>query len=255
MGIALRLNEHNFHEVEVDERRMLFHIPSSGLFEADAVSSAVIAELRRGGGLSEQDLGERLAGCAEPGQVSGVLCDLQSLDIVTRDVEQGPAVFPSVGALPLTTVVLNVNTGCNLSCTYCYKEDLATPSAGEKMTLDTAVASIEMLLRQSPDQPRYNIVFFGGEPLSNLALIREVVDYAERRCREAGKRVDFSLTTNATLLNEKVIDYLDSHRFGIAVSIDGPKAVHDRNRITVGGQGTYETVARIKSHAASMTRR
>ena len=244
MGIALRLNEHNFHEVEVDERRMLFHIPSSGLFEADAVSSAVIAELRRGGGLSEQDLGERLAGCADPGQVSGVLCDLQSLDIVTRDIEQGPAVFPSVGALPLTTVVLNVNTGCNLSCTYCYKEDLATPSAGEKMTLDTAVASIEMLLRQSPDQPRYNIVFFGGEPLSNLALIREVVDYAERRCREAGKRVDFSLTTNATLLNEKVIDYLDSHRFGIAVSIDGPKAVHDRNRITVGGQGTYETVAR-----------
>lgn len=244
MGIALRLNEHNFHIVEVDDRRMLFHIPSSGLFEADAVSSAVIDELRRDGGLSEQDLGERLAGCADRGQVSGVLCDLQSLDIVSRDGEQGSAVFPSVGALPLTTVVLNVNTGCNLSCTYCYKEDLATPSAGEKMTLDTAVASIEMLLRQSPDQQRYNIVFFGGEPLSNLALIREVVDYAERRFGEAGKRVDFSLTTNATLLNDKVIDYLDSHRFGIAVSIDGPRAIHDRNRITVGGQGTYETVAR-----------
>jgi uncharacterized protein len=244
MGIALRLNEHNFHEVEVDKRRMLFHIPSSGLFEADAVSSAVIAELRLGGGLSEHDLGERLAGRADRGQVSGVLCDLQSLDIVSRDVEQGPAVFPSVGSLPLTTVVLNVNTGCNLSCTYCYKEDLATPSAGEKMALETAVASIEMLLRQSPDQARYNIVFFGGEPLSNLALIREVVDYAEQRFGEAGKRVDFSLTTNATLLNEKVIDYLDSHRFGIAVSIDGPKAIHDRNRITVGGQGTYETVAR-----------
>ncbi len=244
MGSALALNEHNFHEVTVDSRRLLFHIPSSSLFEADDASSAVIAELRLASGLSEQALNERLAGRLEPAMVSGALCELQSLDIVAREGGGAAAVYPSVGSLPLTTIVLNVNTGCNLSCTYCYKEDLAVPSAGEKMDLDTATASIEMLLRQSPDQPRYNIVFFGGEPLSNMALIRQVVDYAEQRFGAAGKRVDFSLTTNATLLNEKTIDYLDSHRFGIAVSIDGPKAIHDRNRITVGGQGTYETVAR-----------
>ena len=244
MGSALELNEHNFHEVTVDARRLLFHIPSSSLFEADANSSAVIAELRRGASPSEAELGQRLAGRLDGSQLNGVLCDLQSLDIVTRDNSGSVAVFPTVGALPLTTVVLNVNTGCNLSCTYCYKEDLAEPSAGEKMGLDTAVASIEMLLRQSPDQAAYNIVFFGGEPLSNIALIRQVVDFAEQRFKAAGKRVNFSLTTNATLLNEKTIDYLDSHRFGIAVSIDGPKAIHDRNRITIGGQGSYETVAR-----------
>ena len=244
MGSALELNEHNFHEVTVDARRLLFHIPSSSLFEADANSSAVIAELRRGASPSEAELGQRLAGRLDGSQLNGVLCDLQSLDIVTRDNSGSVAVFPTVGALPLTTVVLNVNTGCNLSCTYCYKEDLAVPSAGEKMGLDTAVASIEMLLRQSPDQAAYNIVFFGGEPLSNITLIRQVVDFAEQRFEAAGKRVNFSLTTNATLLNEKTIDYLDSHRFGIAVSIDGPKAIHDRNRITVGGQGSYETVAR-----------
>lgn len=244
MGSALELNEHNFHEVTVDARRLLFHIPSSSLFEADANSSAVIAELRRGASPSEAELGQRLAGRLDGSQLNGVLCDLQSLDIVTRDNSGSVAVFPTVGALPLTTVVLNVNTGCNLSCTYCYKEDLAEPSAGEKMGLDTAVASIEMLLRQSPDQAAYNIVFFGGEPLSNITLIRQVVDFAEQRFEAAGKRVNFSLTTNATLLNEKTIDYLDSHRFGIAVSIDGPKAIHDRNRITIGGQGSYETVAR-----------
>ena len=145
MGIALELNEHNFHEVTVDSRRLLFHIPSSSLFEADAASSAVIAELRRGASLSEEDLGQRLSGRLDGSLLSGVLCDLQSLDIVTRDGSGAVAVFPTVGALPLTTVVLNVNTGCNLSCTYCYKEDLATPSAGEKMGLDTAVAFAEGL--------------------------------------------------------------------------------------------------------------
>jgi uncharacterized protein len=64
------------------------------------------------------------------------------------------------------------------------------------------------------------------------------------RARTAGKSVDFSLTTNATLLNEELIAYFDEHRFGISVSIDGPRAVHDRNRRTVGGRGTYDVVAR-----------
>ena len=244
MRSAIQLNEHNFHEVTVDSRRLLFHIPSSSLFEADAASTAVIEELRQGAAVSTEQLSQRLEGRLDGGMVSGVLCDLQSLEIVTSDGSAAPAAFPKVGALPLTTVVLNVNTGCNLSCSYCYKEDLAVPSEGEKMALDTAVASIEMLIQQSPDQPSYNVVFFGGEPLSNLKLIRQVVEYCEQRFDALGKRVNFSVTTNATLLNEKTIDYLDSHRFGIAVSIDGPKAIHDRNRITVGGKGTYETVAR-----------
>ena len=139
--------------------------------------------------------------------------------------------------------MLNVNTGCNLSCTYCYKEDLDTPADGQKMDFDTAARGIELLLREGHSRNRVNVVFFGGEPLSNIALIRRVVDYTERRCEELGKTPDFSLTTNATLLSERVVDYLDAHRFGVSVSMDGPKAVHDRHRLSVGGKGTYDVVA------------
>jgi uncharacterized protein len=71
-----------------------------------------------------------------------------------------------------------------------------------------------------------------------------MVDYCERRFAEAGKQVEFVMTTNATLLTEETVDYLNAHRFGLSVSIDGPKTVHDRNRITVGGQGTYDVVRR-----------
>lgn len=240
MGSALNLNEYNFHQLEVDGRQLLFHIPSSSLFESDPTLSRVLAALRAGGAMSAGELSRRLGGVA----VDEVVQELLQLGILSGEAAAAPVDFPALGKLPLTTVVLNVNTGCNLSCTYCYKEDLAAPSDGEKMQLQTATDAIEMLLAQSPEQPRYNVVFFGGEPLSNLPLIKQVVEFAEARVGGLGKQVDFSLTTNATLLNEKTIDYLDSHRFGIAVSIDGPKAVHDRNRITVGGKGTYETVAR-----------
>ncbi len=170
--------------------------------------------------------------------------ELAGLEILRGEGPGAGKARPAIGRLPLTTVVLNVNTGCNLSCTYCYKEDLDTPANGRKMDVATAKQAVEMLLRESPDEPRYTIVFFGGEPLTNLPLIREIVEWAEPLFAARGKRLDFSMTTNATLLDERTIDFLQAHRFSIAVSIDGPKAVHDRNRITVGGQGSYETVAR-----------
>jgi uncharacterized protein len=149
-----------------------------------------------------------------------------------------------VAAYPLSTLVLNVNTGCNLSCTYCYKEDLAKPAAGRKMDFVTAAKSVELLLEAASGRARINIVFFGGEPLTNVALIRQVVAHAESAAERAGKTVDFSMTTNATLLTPALIEYFDAHRFGVSVSMDGPKLIHDRHRKSVGGRGTYEVVAR-----------
>jgi uncharacterized protein len=71
------------------------------------------------------------------------------------------------------------------------------------MSTATAEASVEMLLKESPDETRYSVVFFGGEPLSNRPLIEHMVAYCERRFAEAGKQVEFIMTTNATLLTEE----------------------------------------------------
>ena len=110
------------------------------------------------------------------------------------------------------------------------------------MSFEVARDAFELLLSAAPDQKQYNLTFFGGEPLTNIPLIKQVVDYTEERCASIGKRVNFSLTTNGTLLRDAIIDYLQEHRFGITISIDGPQAVHDRYRITTGGQGSYDTV-------------
>ena len=241
--MTLTVVENNLHEVFVDERPLLFHIPSTAIFEADRLTTDILRALRAG----EHDAGslaEELATEHPAGDVQSALSELQKLSLVSAEQSTGVGTFEPIELkqIPLTTVVLNINTGCNLSCTYCYKEDLDTPQNQRKMELDTAVQSIEMLLSESPDQKRYNVVFFGGEPLSNLPLIKEIIAYCEQRFGALGRRVDFSLTTNATLLDEKTVDYLAAHNVGVAVSIDGPKAYHDRNRITVGGKGTYDTV-------------
>ncbi|WIF69916.1 quinohemoprotein amine dehydrogenase maturation protein [Metapseudomonas otitidis] len=244
MGAILNLVERNLHEVQVNADRMLFHIPSSSLFATDALTGGIIDALRQQG-CSPEELVQRLGGRFAGAEIDETLRELIALEVVSDGSPLTPEIgLKKVDRTALNTVVLNVNTGCNLSCTYCYKEDLDKPSAGKKMAVETAEASVEMLLRESPDEARYSVVFFGGEPLSNRSLIEHMVGYCERRFAAAGKQVEFVMTTNATLLTEEIVDWLNAHRFGLSISIDGPKTVHDRNRITVGGQGTYDVVRR-----------
>ena len=244
MGAQLNLVEQNLHLVEVSSKQLLFHIPSSSLFELDGLTKQVIDLLRlRPQQTAEQLVGE-LSGFTEQ-QVSETIREMVALELISDGSPLTAEIgLKKVTEFPLNTVVLNVNTGCNLSCSYCYKEDLDKPSAGKKMDFITAKQSVEMLIEESPNEERYNIVFFGGEPLSNLSLIKQVVEFAEARFADLGKPVDFTMTTNATLLTEEIVDWLNLHRFGISISMDGPKAIHDKNRITVGGQGTYDVVSR-----------
>ena len=243
MGSVLSLVEPNLHLLEVEQQQMLFHIPTSGLFALDDLSRDLIALLKLDNQLTAARIGQHFAGRYPADQWVEALEELKSLKVVTDEGSAQINAAPvKVDRFPLNTVILNVNTGCNLSCSYCYKEDLDTPNKGQKMTFATALKAIEMLLRESPDQDSYNIVFFGGEPLTNMPLIRQTVAYCEQRFATLRGRVDFSLTTNATLLTEALVDYFDAHAIGLTISIDGPKAMHDKNRITLGGKGTYELV-------------
>ena len=239
----LRLRTENLRQVAVDGRRVLFHVPSSGLFDLDDLSSSILDLLGDGRTLSGDALAAHFDSRYGRADLDEALAELTALNILETPAAHLPAarVEPPEGAL--SSLVLNVTTGCNLSCTYCYKEDLASPAAARRLSSDAARAAVDLLLKESGGRPRVNISFFGGEPLSNMGLIRDVVAYAEERTQAAGRSVDFSLTTNATLLDDDLIAWLDAHRFGLSVSMDGPEAVHDRNRRTLGGQGTYRVVA------------
>lgn len=241
---ALHLVADNLHLVRVpDGRRMLFHIPTTALFDLDEVGGAVLDCFSGTPEATEDDIRARLAGSYGTEAVSDALADFIDLDIVSGRTRNTPKRDLVIDNYPLSTIVLNVNTGCNLGCSYCYKEDLATPAAGQRMDFETARKSIDLLLAEGAARERVNVVFFGGEPLSNLPLIRQVVDYTNRRCEALGKTPDYSITTNATLLKPDSVDWFNAERFSIAVSMDGPKQLHDRHRLTVGGRGTYDTVS------------
>src|SRR5262245_57323361 len=108
---------HNLHEIDVDSRRLLFHIPSSALFEADALTRALIDSLRRQPRTSLEALEIELRGRFGTSDIADGIAELRELEIVRGDAAHAPRPLAKPTRFPLTTVVLNVNTGCNLSCT------------------------------------------------------------------------------------------------------------------------------------------
>lgn len=240
---AISLLPENHHRLDLAGKHVLFHVPTSGLFELDEVGGAVLDIFQQFEEAEPEALYRALEGRFERRDVEDTIEEFVSLNILGCPSDGVEAKTLEIENYPLSTMALNVNTGCNLSCSYCYKEDLESPSNGKKMEAATAFKSVDLLLKQAADRDRVNVVFFGGEPLTNMELIKAVVDYAEEASAKVGKKVDFSLTTNATLLSDELIDYFQAHRFGLTISMDGPKALHDKNRRTVGGRGTYDVVS------------
>ena len=109
---------------------------------------------------SAEELHARFSDRFPQADVVQTIRDLIALEVISDGSPLTPDIADKrVDRTAINTVVLNVNTGCNLSCTYCYKEDLDIPSAGKKMERETAVASVEMLLKESPDEKNYTVVF------------------------------------------------------------------------------------------------
>jgi uncharacterized protein len=111
------------------------------------------------------------------------------------------------------------------------------------MDLETARASVDFLLEQSAGRRAVHITFFGGETLMNFPLLKNVVAFATERAAAQGKSIDFSLTTNATLLTPAIIAFLSDNRIGVTVSMDGPKEMQDKFRVFSNGKGSYDIMA------------
>lgn len=144
-------------------------------------------------------------------------------------------------------MMLCVTQTCNLRCVYCYAIEGNYHDEGRVMSLETAQQSIRYLAQRSGNRRSLTATLFGGEPLINFRMIRELVPWAKEWVQTLGKRLHFSITTNGTLLTDEVIDFLISNTFSILVSLDGPMDVQDLTRPTASGQGSFSVAApRIK---------
>lgn len=137
---------------------------------------------------------------------------------------------------------LNVAHACNMKCHYCFASQGDFGMAPLLMTLDTGKKALDFLVASSGAAKNLEVDFFGGEPLLNIAVIKEMVHYARQMESSIGKRFNFTLTSNALLLDEDIEDFIIAHDISIILSLDGRPAINDQHRILKDGSGTYDLI-------------
>jgi uncharacterized protein len=146
----------------------------------------------------------------------------------------------------INQISFEVTQACSLNCTYCVyggAYDFQRSHSRKKMEFDTARKAIDCLYEQIKfrEKDRLQAVsFYGGEPLLNTDLMKQVVDYSKEVF--TGWDVRFFITTNLTVLDDEMIRFLVENRFHVTVSLDGPKDVHDNQRVFPNGEGSHDVV-------------
>ena len=239
-----------FHSFEAAGRRYLYLVPSAAVFALDECSEAIL-DVLGAGPRAAADLRRDLAERFDAAEVSDTLAELDRVQVVgemTARPQPPPKIVP-LRPVPLQTLVVNVTNQCNLACTYCYEygeDKIVDTTNGQQpkfMTEATARESVEFALRESRESTHAHITFFGGETLMNFPVLKSTIAYARQRAAEVGKDIDFSLTTNATLLRPDVIEFLADERVGVTISIDGPEELQDKFRVFNNGSGSYAVAA------------
>ncbi len=137
---------------------------------------------------------------------------------------------------------LHVAHDCNLACKYCFAEEGEYHGRRALMSLETGKKALDFLVANSGNRINLEVDFFGGEPLMNWQVVKELVAYGRSLEEPFRKKFRFTLTTNGVLLNDEVMEFVNKEMSNVVLSIDGRKEVNDRMRPHRGGQGSYDEI-------------
>ena len=198
------------------------------------------------GALHECDEATARVLSGEPAEISdeelkSTLADIEGLREAGLLYAEEPKTAP-VKSNEVKALCLHICHDCNLRCRYCFADEGAYHNVREMMSLETAKAAIDFLIRESGGRKVLEVDFFGGEPLMNLGVIKETVAYAKAEATKRGKRFLFTTTTNGLLLDDDAIAFLNAEMENVVLSLDGRKEVHDAVRKTVSGKGSFDAV-------------
>ena len=137
---------------------------------------------------------------------------------------------------------LHIAHDCNLACKYCFAEEGEYKGHRELMSYEVGKQAIDFLIANSGKRRNLEIDFFGGEPLMNFQVVKDLVAYGRSLEEANNKKFRFTLTTNGVLLNDDVMEFANKEMSNVVLSIDGRKEVNDRMRPSRNGKGSYDLI-------------
>ena len=142
----------------------------------------------------------------------------------------------------IKALCLHVAHTCNLTCDYCFASQGKYQGERALMSSEVGKQALDFLIANSGSRRNLEVDFFGGEPLMDWDVVKQLVSYARSVEKEHNKNFRFTLTTNGLLVDDDVIEFANKEMHNVVLSLDGRKEVHDRLRRTVGGHGSYDVI-------------
>lgn len=231
------------HTFTYKDKNVVLDVNSNSLFTVDKLAKNIIDFYTD---YSLDEIKSKLENRYDSSSVTEAYSEIEKL------VEQG--ILYSEGTLPdfytesekfeVKSMCLHVSHDCDLRCKYCFA---GTGPYGQKrtvMTAETGKKAIDFLVGQAENTNFFEIDFFGGEPLLNFPVIKELVSYCREIEEKSANKFDFSLTTNGTHLDEKVEEFAMQEKINLILSIDGRPDVNDFMRPKANGSGSYQTIVK-----------
>ena len=150
--------------------------------------------------------------------------------------------FKEKSAGIIKALCLHVAHSCNLNCAYCFASQGKYHGERALMSVDVGRRALDFLIEHSGTRRNPEVDFFGGEPLMNWDVVKELVAYARSREAETGKHFRFTLTTNGMLVDDDVIDFANKECHNVVLSLDGRKEIHDACRVDYAGNGSWDRI-------------
>ncbi len=179
-------------------------------------------------------------------EIREVFEDLETLrsqkKLFTKDVYEGKAFDLKNRMTDIKALCLHVAHTCNLNCEYCFAAQGKYHGQRSLMSFEVGKQALDFLVAHSGTRRNLEVDFFGGEPLMNWDVVKQLVEYARSIEKEANKNFRFTLTTNGVLLDDEITEFANREMHNVVLSLDGRKEIHDASRVTVSGAGSYDLI-------------
>lgn len=231
----------NIHIFKYRDLQIALDVNSGAVHVLDDLAAAFLKELIR----SRGDIYMAMERCMVNYPQDEVMETMQEIMALMEDEalfsEEEDIDLDLIG-LPLKALCLNVAHVCNMKCGYCFASQGDFGLKPSLMSLATGKQALDFLLANCGGVQHLEIDFFGGEPLLNAEMVKELVLYARELEARTGKSFNFTLTTNAFLLDNETIDFIIAQGISVVLSLDGRPEVNDRCRTLNNGEGSYDRV-------------
>lgn len=195
---------------------------------------------------SEDEIAEKLAGKYSPEDIREAYSEIKELVkeecLFTEDIYKDYIFDFKKRPTVVKALCLHIAHDCNLACKYCFAEEGEYHGRRALMSFEVGKKALDFLIANSGSRRNLEVDFFGGEPLMNFDVVKQLVAYGREQEKLHDKQFRFTLTTNGVLLNKEVQEFANKEMANVVLSVDGRKEVHDFMRPFRGGQGSYDYI-------------